>query len=56
MQLSTHCVQAQQHDMFGYPQPEGQVVLVKGKHWVWDTNIYGNGSFRILSLNIFQNE
>lgn len=52
----TNCEQAQQHDMFGYPQSEGQVVSVKGKHWVWDANISGNRSFKILSLNIFQNK
>lgn len=37
-------------------QPEGQVISVKGKHWVWDTNISGNRSFKILSLNISQNK
>jgi len=50
------CEQAQQHAVFGCPQPEGQVVSVKGKHWAWDTNISGNRSFKILSLNIFQNK
>lgn len=42
--------------MFGCPQPEGQAVSVKDRHWVWDSNIYGSRSFKILFLNIFQNK